>query len=650
LSRRVYAVIALFVLAVVAWVVVSNVKVFLLAAGLMRDMALVGLLAGAMWAVGQRVRRFAGDISRGLESFLTSVGIGATCYALFIFMIGISGLLYMPVILLSVAVGLLPGVGDFANAVKTIGQEDANGSSINITYSEMSLLAVLLASGMVTFVAVLIPEKFYDALYYHDAFGALYLIRHGIDVFPYAVHNAMPSNVDLLYIPLLGFGGASTVKLAHFLFWVGSCLWIYSMGGRWSGRTAGICGMVVFAALPGVGAMAGVGAVDLGVCFFTLGAIALLARWIFAGEGRGSLISSAIMLGMAVGSKYSALAAAVVMAVGVIAGAIRRGGISRGSAACVFSYGAVSIALASPWYVRNLIVWGNPIYPALEKAGTPGMFAFMNLKHDSEPLYGWVATLWKLPADILLNRGAFGAGADLWPCAVLIFAGFVWALTRKGFPRWSSLAILLLYLLWSRAVLVVRYFYPGLALGSVLAGGLLMPKDRNRYLSALVLIGLVAMSFIGIRRLAGFHEMYYGGTFSYVSGNVSAGGFLAKHAPHTLAAKWIRENTTPSGTKLLFVGETRGYYFRRNYEPVGAYDRHPLKGWIGISPDAVSLKNLLKSKGFTHLIYNPSEMERLNKSYKHCTFTGEEKEVFEGLLEKSRLVAEGAGMKIYLLE
>jgi len=635
----------------VVWAVVSEPKLRLLLGDFARDVSLLVLIAMAAWAVGERLGRWLKEESSGLEGALISLGLGAGAYAVAIFVVGILGILYSWMLLALIVLGLIAGVKRFSILVgdfKSYLEQD----DIEATFSpaRIVLAIVALIVGMMVFMSVLMPEIFYDALYYHDAFGALYLIRHRIEVYPFAVHSAMPSYVNLLYVPLLAFGDAETVKLGHFAFGLGSCLWIYAMGARWFGDNAGLCGAVLFASLPGVGIMAGLGAVDLGICFFALGSLVLLARWIFEREGRGVLLASAIFLGVAVGSKYSALAVGVVAAVGVAAGTMERGKYTKEALYDVLLFGGISLAVAAPWFLRNLIVLHNPIYPALEPEGSAGYFAYWNLKHDSAKLYSWVETFWKLPGDVVFRKGAFGAGADISPGIFLLFAGLVWGIFQKGFSRWAVVGVLILYILWARSLLIVRYFYPGLGIAAVLCGGMLLREGRRRTTAAVAVIAVLAISLIGLRNLVRFHESYYRGAFQYLSSSMPSDKYLARFTPHSAIAKWIGKNTPYYSTKLLLVGETKGYYFGRNYEPISAYDRHPLVSWIKETKTAESLKNLLRREGFTHIVWRRSEFERLNKSYRHCKLSGEEMRVYEEFLGKCRLILEGKGMEVYALE
>ena len=623
------------------------------AQNLLQDSVIILVFGAAAWGVGKYIRKRLGDGLMGLEGTLSSLALGLGVYAMAIFAVGTLRLLYREVLLICLAGGLLLCVKPFSATIQKlkVSEEDKDGKN-KITYVDIILIALLINISLVVFIGVLMPEIFYDALYYHDAFDAVYLIRHRIEIFPYAANSAMPSNVDILYIPALCFGDAGTVKLCHFAFYIGTCLWVYSIGNRYFGSRAGLCGAVLFASLPGAGQMAGMGAVDLGVSFFALGSFAMLSRWLFEERRAGILAQSAILVGTTVGSKYTALQVGFVAAVGAIVGAFNREGFSKKAFKDILFFGAISLAVALPFYLRNLIVFHNPLYPALELPGSAGNFAYLNLRKDSSALYPLLETFWKLPADVIRENGPFGSGSSIWPAALIIFAGFVWGIFRKGFARWAALGILLLYVLWARSVLIVRFFLPALALGAALTGGLLFgERNRNRRLVIIpAALAVIFISLIGINRLMLFEEIYYYGAVRYLVSGKTPTEYLARFAPHSVAAGWVSQNTPLAGTKLLMIGETEGYYYGRDYEPISAYDRHPLNIWLKEVKNPEELKILLRTKGFTHIIWNQFEIERLNKKYGHCKFTEDENRILGGLLAQSRLLFDSGWVKVYSLE
>ena len=125
--------------------------------------------------------------------------------------------------------------------------------------------------------------------------------------------------------------------------------------------------------------------------------------------------------------------------------------------------------------------------------------------------------------------------------------------------------------------------------------------------------------------------------------------YLAGRFPAMAAVQWVRSQTPSVGTKLLLIGETRGYYLDRDYEPVSAYSRHPLAGWASQSGSGEALVRLLRRQGFTHLLVSRSEFERLNRQYGNCMLTARQGEVVGAALVASRRVFLADDVTVYEL-
>ncbi|MBI3013091.1 MAG: hypothetical protein HYY63_05635, partial [Elusimicrobia bacterium] len=68
----------------------------------------------------------------------------------------------------------------------------------------------------------------------------------------------------------------------------------------------------------------------------------------------------------------------------------------------------------------------------------------------------------------------------------------------------------------------------------------------------------------------------------------------------------------PQGSRLLFVGERRAAGFRRRFYAASGYDRTQFEDWISKVDDARGFYAILKEKGVTHLIMNPSGIVSLD--------------------------------------
>jgi hypothetical protein len=86
------------------------------------------------------------------------------------------------------------------------------------------------------------------------------------------------------------------------------------------------------------------------------------ALWIENRDERRFLLVSALFMGLALATKYTAIQTGGALGIGMLiigAGSRSLGSSLRGAALI----GGVGLVLASPWYIRNLVNTGNPVYP-----------------------------------------------------------------------------------------------------------------------------------------------------------------------------------------------------------------------------------------------------------------------------------------------
>lgn len=110
---------------------------------------------------------------------------------------------------------------------------------------------------------------------------------------------------------------------------------------------------------------------DVCLAIHLLLSLVFLGRWI-RGEGRGNTLFAGIALGALAATKYSGPGYAG-LAVGVV---VLQHGVRAAWQARSASWLAVGAALllAGPWYLRNLIAFGNPLYPARVQLGRHVVF------------------------------------------------------------------------------------------------------------------------------------------------------------------------------------------------------------------------------------------------------------------------------------
>ncbi|MDD5655955.1 MAG: hypothetical protein PHF00_01715, partial [Elusimicrobia bacterium] len=72
------------------------------------------------------------------------------------------------------------------------------------------------------------------------------------------------------------------------------------------------------------------------------------------------------------------------------------------------------------------------------------------------------------------------------------------------------------------------------------------------------------------------------------------------HPPYR-AIEFINEHL-PADARVLFLGEARGYYCRRDRICPTSFDRYPLHGWVARSPDTARLRGFFRESRISHVL------------------------------------------------
>jgi 4-amino-4-deoxy-L-arabinose transferase-like glycosyltransferase len=213
-------------------------------------------------------------------------------------------------------------------------------------------------------VGVLAPSDMldWDSLAYHLAVPKLWLEAGQMVEIPFIHHSYFPFVVDNLYIWGLSWGGqhgAKAFSLVHLL--LGACSMFGLARQRFSAK-AGWWAALAFTGTPVVLWLSGTAYIDVAHGLYAGLGVIFAAFFVEKPEAKGYLWISALCLGFAAASKHTGLQ--TIFAVGLVVFVL----ISRKSSLRVgLSYaatlGVLAVVIASPWYIRNTILTGNPVYP-----------------------------------------------------------------------------------------------------------------------------------------------------------------------------------------------------------------------------------------------------------------------------------------------
>lgn len=236
--------------------------------------------------------------------------------------------------------------------------------------ASLALLALAVVMLLVPFVGSLAPSDTmdWDSLAYHFAVPKIWIAEGRMVSVPFIHHSFFPFVVDNLYVWGVQWGGEAGAKGFGVMFAVFGSFALFGLARRWFGGLAGWWAVAGFLAMPVVLWEAGTGYIDVAHGLFAgLGVLYAAA----AVAGRGSWVVAGLLLGLGAASKYTGLQVCVAVGVvGAVGIALKGSKLTWGRLAAA---GGLALVVASPWYVRNVVEVGNPVFPFLyERLGGRG--------------------------------------------------------------------------------------------------------------------------------------------------------------------------------------------------------------------------------------------------------------------------------------
>lgn len=229
-------------------------------------------------------------------------------------------------------------------------------------YSLLGIVA-LTVLGLSALVGCLAPADpiEWDSLAYHLAVPKIWLAAGSLVDIPTIHHSHFPGVVDNLFLYGLKIGGEIGAKLFNLSFFIFGILFVFGYARRRFSPSAGIWSALAFATMPVILWESGTAYIDAANAVFAAIGI-LYALEAIRLQDNSWLLLSGGGLGLAAASKYTGLQTALVVLI-VLALCLVKQKRFRPAMPTLGFAALIAIVICAPWYVRNVVTTGNPVYP-----------------------------------------------------------------------------------------------------------------------------------------------------------------------------------------------------------------------------------------------------------------------------------------------
>jgi hypothetical protein len=495
--------------------------------------------------------------------------------------------------------------------------------SLSIVILCTAILSILL----IEIILNLTPPIDRDALIHHLAIPKLWLKNGGFYEMKWAVFSYYPMNVDLLYLIPVYFNKDFIAKFIHMGFGIGTALLIYHYLSRKINYIAGLLGILVFLSTPMIVRLSMEAYVDLGLIFFTT---ASMIAFIHYRDGEYKdfkwLFLSSVAMGIALGTKYNALIAWFFLSTAIVFVYSRNTGEQWKAIKCGSIFFLISLAVFSPWLIKNYILTGNPLYPLLQgifsitdtsvQEGTRSISGgtYSGIFQTREVMYG--ENFWE---TLFIPIRYFFQGQDdnfryfdgvLNPI-LIIFSPF--AFMNKSFYRdklfFTGFTIFFVLTATFLDQTRIRYILPVVPILSILSvmgviNILNWIMNLSVYFKNIITAVVLLIFVIFISNNFFYIKKYYQNIspMNYISGKESRDAFISRHVGSYPAMNFINQFTPENAKIRLILLAGRGYYLDRIYEADSSMGMAFISSLVRASSDDITFQKHIDSLDYTHLL------------------------------------------------
>lgn len=603
------------------------------------DLLLVAFLASLTFCVGRAVNRKLGLVFlNGAEevSFSIMTGTGATGLA--VLGLGLAGLLKpAPVALAAILLAALS-----RHEVSRLYQILA-GWLHSVQTNRRQMIAAILF-GVVVAVLMLraaVPPYVYDEVIYHLAETKRF-VEHG-RVFPDYdnPYGNMPFLIHMIYALCLLAKADIAARVFSLLLALVTALALYGFCARFLTRRTGWLALFGFFGAGMVVEVAVTTRIDVSLAGMLF--LATYAMMIHLDtRQKGWLLASAILSGFALGIKLTAGLWLALIGVMYLTESLLR---KRESLTSIIRHGliytGIAMLIASPWFIKNLVWFHNPVYPFIsgEIAGksTEGVRYFT--AEDERKLNAHLeGARREIPSVVESLERTLAATASMrperhplrfWEYATrpedynmaepfhspnyLFFVAPVFlVLARRGWTLWLAFLSAAFFVATASSTWIGRFLLPAYPPLTILAAHTLTSISgwlHKRFpMRAEVFAGVVVSGALSTAAVPSAIQIYLLHNVGFIGGAFSRHDFLMALADlgvdYFPPIDFVNQRLGPDARVMMF-GVEPSYYLQRSHLTDAAWDSTAWRRLLVRNDSLDGVCQDLRRQGVTHVLFNP---------------------------------------------
>ena len=568
------------------------------------------LLGGLLWlaaGLGRAILRRVGlDSGSGLESLVFSVGLGLAAISWMVIGVGLAGFLTVPVVLALTMALAVSARHDLSAIGREIPASLRAGLDLRRSLRQQNRALSLLVPIAEIFFAILLlkalaPPTANDPLTYHLE-GPRRFLELGRVVPLYDVEQAnMPFAVNMLYLLGLAFSSDELAGLLHLAFVGLTMAATFAFGRRFFNERVGYIAATAVASTTMTAIFGTTPNVDFGLAFFDFLGVYGFARWLQTRQ-LSWLMVAGTFVGAALATKYLGAITAVSLGTYLLYDVLRTrqrlgwGGIAR----TLLAFGLPAAIVAAPWYAKNLVWFGDPVWPFL--ANNPNDFQMYISPYTRFEGGFWSQLL--LPLRLYTEGSVEFRGMHP-PLQLLALPALIFV--PRGGVVYGLIALATVqFVAWSQGAHVLRYLTQGLPEVCLVAAYALdrmptMPRigvPAQLVAQVLIVVGLVLPTGV----TAGI--TLAGQPLPQLVGLESREAFVERTVAGGRAVNYLNEHADDVHG-VLMIGDGRGFYLQTPHWEDVSYESFRA---LALAPDAASAHDFLAERGISHVMVNTRDL------------------------------------------